>query len=83
MSSASLHRHFKDITALSPLQYQKQIRLQEARRLLLSESFEYATAGYKVGYDSPSQFSRESLRMFGLPPIADIKRFQLALSHNT
>ncbi|WP_199884132.1 AraC family transcriptional regulator [Anaerosinus massiliensis] len=83
MSSASLHRHFKDITALSPLQYQKQIRLQEARRLLLSESFEAATVAYQVGYDSPSQFSREYLRMFGLPPIADIKRFQLALSHNT
>ncbi|BBB92531.1 MAG TPA: AraC family transcriptional regulator [Methylomusa anaerophila] len=83
MSSASLHRHFKDITAMSPLQYQKQIRLQEARRLLLSESFEAATVAYRVGYDSPSQFSREYLRMFGLPPISDIKQLRLALSHNT
>ncbi|WP_312433324.1 AraC family transcriptional regulator [Lacrimispora sp.] len=83
MSSATLHRHFKDITAMSPLQYQKQIRLQEARRLLLSESFEAATVAYRVGYDSPSQFSREYLRMFGLPPISDIKQLRLALSHNT
>lgn len=82
MSSATLHRHFKDITAMSPLQYQKQIRLQEARRLLLSESFEAATVAYRVGYDSPSQFSREYLRMFGLPPISDIKQLRLALSHN-
>lgn len=82
MSSASLHRHFKDITAMSPLQYQKQIRLQEARRLLLSESLEAAAVAYEVGYDSPSQFSREYLRMFGLPPKSDIKRLRSALSHS-
>ncbi|WP_196605381.1 AraC family transcriptional regulator [Pectinatus haikarae] len=83
MSSASLHRHFKDVTAMTPLQYQKQIRLQEARRLLLSESSEAATVAYQVGYDSPSQFSREYLRMFGLPPIGDIKRLRLNLAQNT
>jgi AraC-like DNA-binding protein len=82
MSPASLHRHFKDITAMSPLQYQKQIRLQEARRLLLSEASEAATVAYQVGYDSPSQFSREYLRMFGLPPISDIKQLRHTLSHN-
>lgn len=83
MSPASLHRHFKDITAMSPLQYQKQIRLQEARRLLLSEGFEAATVAYQVGYNSPSQFSREYLRMFGLPPISDIKQLRSTLSHDT
>lgn len=82
MSSATLHRHFKDITAMSPLQYQKQIRLQEARRLLLSESLEAAAAAYQVGYDSPSQFSREYLRMFGLPPKRDMKRLRSVLSHS-
>ncbi|MBC2581703.1 AraC family transcriptional regulator [Clostridium sp. DJ247] len=76
MSPSSLHHHFKKVTAMSPLQYQKQIRLQEARRLLLSETLEAADAGYKVGYESPSQFSREYARMFGLPPISDIKRLK-------
>lgn len=76
MSSSSLHHCFKKVTAMSPLQYQKQIRLQEARRLLLSEVLEAAEAGYKVGYESPSQFSREYARMFGLPPISDIKRLK-------
>lgn len=76
MSSSSLHHCFKMVTAMSPLQYQKQIRLQEARRLLLSEVLEAAEAGYKVGYESPSQFSREYARMFGLPPISDIKRIK-------
>jgi AraC-like DNA-binding protein len=56
-------------------QYQKQLRLQEARRLLLSEKTDAADAGFQVGYESPSQFSREYSRMFGLPPISDIKRF--------
>jgi AraC-like DNA-binding protein len=75
MSVSSLHRHFKQVTAMSPLQYQKQLRLQEARRLLLSEKTDAADAGFQVGYESPSQFSREYSRMFGLPPISDIKRF--------
>ena len=76
MSQSSLHRHFKEITNMSPLQYQKKIRLLEARRLLLSEGVDAADAGFKVGYESPSQFSREYGRMFGRPPISDVKRLK-------
>jgi transcriptional regulator GlxA family with amidase domain len=76
MSSSSLHHHFKQVTGISPLQYQKQLRLQEARRLMLSEIMDAANAGFQVGYESPSQFSREYSRMFGLPPISDIKRLR-------
>lgn len=76
MSPSSLHHHFKKVTAMSPLQYQKQVRLQEARRLLLSETLEAADAAFQVGYESPSQFSREYSRMFGLPPISDIRRLK-------
>ena len=75
MSTSSLHHHFKKVTAMSPLQYQKQLRLQEARRLLLSGATNAANAGFQVGYESPSQFSREYARMYGLPPISDLKRF--------
>ncbi|MFX3635564.1 MAG: AraC family transcriptional regulator [Candidatus Pristimantibacillus sp.] len=81
MSPSSLHQHFKDITAMSPLQYQKQIRLQESRRLLLSETLDAADAGFQVGYESPSQFSREYARMFGLPPMSDIKRLRGTLKN--
>jgi AraC-like DNA-binding protein len=80
MSPSSLHHHFKDITAMSPLQYQKQIRLQEARRLLLSETMDAADAGFQVGYESPSHFSREYARMFGLPPMSDVKRLRDSLT---
>lgn len=76
MGPSSLHRYFKEVTTLSPLQYQKRIRLQEARRLLLSEALDAADAAYRVGYESPSQFSREYARLFGLPPISDIKRLR-------
>jgi len=76
MSVSSLHRHFKEVTALSPIQFQKQIRLQEARRLLLSESTDAADVAFRVGYESPSQFSREYSRMFGFPPREDIKRLR-------
>ena len=75
MSSASFHRHFKKVTSMSPLQYQKQLRLLEARQLMLAENADAASAAYLVGYESPSQFSREYSRMFGAPPIKDIKRF--------
>ncbi|MNY68141.1 HTH-type transcriptional activator RhaR [compost metagenome] len=61
---------------MSPLQYQKQLRLQEARRLLLSESADAADAAFRVGYESASQFSREYSRLFGLPPISDVKRMR-------
>jgi AraC-like DNA-binding protein len=72
LSSSSFHQHFKGITAMSPLQYQKRLRLQEARRLLLGESIDAAEAAFRVGYESPSQFSREYRRMFGAPPRKDI-----------
>ncbi|SES02495.1 Helix-turn-helix domain-containing protein [Gracilibacillus ureilyticus] len=77
MSTSSLHYHFKEVTAMSPLQYQKQLRLQEARRMMLSESMDAANAGFQVGYESPSQFSREYARLFGAPPMRDIKRFKI------
>lgn len=76
MSPSSLHQHFREATAMSPLQYQKQLRLQEARRLILSKAFDAATAGHSVGYDSPSQFSREYKRLFGAPPQRDIDRLR-------
>ncbi len=76
MSPSGLHHHFKAVTALSPLQYQKHLRLQEARRLMLSESLDAATAGYRVGYQSPSQFSREYRRLFGAPPQRDLARLR-------
>lgn len=72
MSASSFHHHFKAMTAMSPLQYQKQLRLAEARRLMLLERLDAATAAYRVGYESPSQFSREYSRHFGAPPMRDI-----------
>ena len=71
MSPSTLHHHFKAVTALSPLQYQKRLRLQEARRLMLGDGLDAAEAGYRVGYESPSQFSREYRRLFGRPPRLD------------
>ena len=68
MSPSALHLHFKNVTTMSPLQYQKQLRLQEARRLMLGEGIDAAQAAYRVGYESPSQFSREYRRLFGAPP---------------
>lgn len=79
MSPSSLHHHFKAVTAMSPLQYQKQLRLQEARRLMLSEMVDAATAGHRVGYESPSQFSREYSRLFGEPPVRDLARLRASL----
>lgn len=76
MSVSSLHRHFKDVTAMSPIQFQKRLRLQEARRLLLAESLDVADVAFRVGYESQSQFSREYSRMFGFPPRVDIKRMR-------
>lgn len=71
MSVTSFHRHFKAVTSLSPLQYRTQIRLQEARRRLLIEGLDAGSIGFEVGYESPSQFSRDYRRMFGLPSAAD------------
>src|SRR5690606_34445036 len=78
LSPAALHHRFKAVTAMSPLQYQKQLRLQEARRLMLCENLEVAAAGYRVGYESPSQFSREYSRLFGAPPLRDLARLRNA-----
>ncbi|HUA82074.1 MAG TPA: AraC family transcriptional regulator [Dyella sp.] len=76
MSSSSLHHHFREITAMSPLQYQKVLRLHEARRLLLTEGCDVATAAHRVGYESPSQFSREYSRQHGAPPLRDVTRLR-------
>src|SRR5207247_2044364 len=76
MSISGLHHHFKAATAMGPLQFQKQLRLQEARRLLVAGDFDAATAGYRVGYDDASQFSREYKRLFGEPPIRDVERLR-------
>ena len=72
MSVSTFHHHFKALTAMSPLQFQKQLRLSEARRLMLAENLDASTAGYRVGYESASQFSREYSRQFGAPPMRDI-----------
>lgn len=76
MSPSALHQHFKAVTSMSPLQYQKRLRLQEARRLMLLESLDAASAGHRVGYESASQFSREYARAFGAPPMRDIERMR-------
>ncbi len=76
MSTSTFHHHFRSMTAMSPLQYQKQLRLQEARRLMLAEHLDAATAGFQVGYESPSQFSREYGRLFGAPPLRDIAKLR-------
>jgi AraC-like DNA-binding protein len=73
MSASSFHHHFKAITAMTPIQYQKQLRLTEARRLMLVERLDAGTAGHRVGYQSPSQFSREYSRLYGNPPVRDIE----------
>lgn len=76
MSPSVFHQHFKAVTALTPLQYQKRLRLQEARRLMLGEAVDAATAGFQVGYESPSQFSREYHRLFGDSPRRDTARLR-------
>jgi len=76
MSPSAFHLHFRQVTNMSPLQYQKQIRLQEARRLLSVEPTDAASVAFRVGYESPSQFSREYRRLFGRPPMKDIERLR-------
>jgi AraC-like DNA-binding protein len=80
MSPSSFHQHFKAVTAMSPVQYQKRLRLTEARHLLLTENADAASAAYRVGYQSVSQFSREYARMFGAPPIRDVAGLKTAAS---
>jgi len=76
MSVSGFHHHFKSVTAMSPLQFQKQIRLQEARRLMLGEDLDAASAGFRVGYEDPSYFSREYKKLFGAPPQRDIAQLR-------
>jgi AraC-like DNA-binding protein len=76
MSVSSFHQHFKAVTAMSPVQYQKRLRLTEARHILLAEKADAQNAAYRVGYQSVSQFSREYSRMFGAPPIRDIEEIR-------
>jgi len=80
MSVSRFHHHFKSVTAMSPLQYQKQIRLQEARRLMLSEDLDAASAGFRVGYEDRSCFSRDYKKQFGAPPQRDVARLRGAVS---
>jgi AraC-like DNA-binding protein len=72
MSTSSFHHHFRSLTAMSPLQFQKRLRLNEARQLMLTKRLDAATVSFQVGYESPSQFSREYSRLFGAPPLRDI-----------
>lgn len=76
MSVSGFHHHFKSVTAMSPLQFQKQIRLQEARRLMLGEDLDAASAGFRVGYEDPAYFSREYKKLFGAPPQRDIAKLR-------
>jgi AraC-like DNA-binding protein len=80
MSESSLHHHFKAVTGMTPMQYQKQLRLYEARRLMLVEGLDVGAAGYGVGYQSPSQFSREYRRLYGLSPARDIEALRTPLA---
>ena len=79
MSVSGFHHHFKSVTAMSPLQFQKQIRLQEARRLMLGEDLDAASAGFRVGYEDPAYFSRDYKKQFGAPPQRDIARLRSGL----
>ena len=76
MSPSTFRQHFRDITGMSPVQYQKQLRLQEARQLMLHQDMDAGQAATRVGYISPSQFSREYSRVFGAPPQRDVRRMQ-------
>lgn len=78
MSKSAFYSHFRSITAMTPLQFQKRLRLNEARRLILTENLDAVTTTFKVGYESSSQFNREYSRMFGHPPVRDIKIFREA-----
>ena len=76
MSVSGFHNHFKSVTTMSPLQFQKKMRLQEARRLMLAENMDVATASFRVGYEDPSYFSREYKKLFGTPPHQDIAKLR-------
>ena len=76
LSVSALHHHFKAVTAMSPLQFQKRLRLQEARRLMLGEDLDAASAAYRVGYQDASHFNREYKSLFGVPPMHDVQRLR-------
>jgi AraC-like DNA-binding protein len=76
MSVPDFHHHFRVLTAMSPLQFQKQLRLQEARRLMLGEGLDAASAGYHVGYGNASHFTREYKRLFGAPPMRYVEQLR-------
>jgi AraC-like DNA-binding protein len=78
MSVSGFHHHFKAVTAMSPLQFQKRMRLQEARRLMLGEDLDAASAGFRVGYGDPSHFTRDYKRLFGAPPMRDVEQLREA-----
>ena len=83
MSASTFHHHFRALTAMSPLQFQKWLRLNEARRLMLSEHLDASTAAFRVGYESPSQFGREYHRLFGAPPSRDITSLRQAAARGS
>lgn len=76
MSPSTFHQHFKQVTSMSPLQYQKRLRLHHARQLMLAHGLDVAAAGHRVGYESASQFSREYRRLYGAPPRAEVRQVQ-------
>ena len=76
MSKSAFYTHFRTMTSMTPLQFQKKLRLNEARRLMLTENLDALATTFKVGYESPSQFSREYSRLFGAPPSKDIKKLR-------
>ena len=83
MSVSGFHHHFKTVTAMSPLQFQKRLRLQEARRLMLGEHLDAASTAFRVGYDDASHFNREYKRLFGAPPMRDVERLREAAKCKT
>jgi transcriptional regulator GlxA family with amidase domain len=78
MGVSTLHHHFRSLTAMSPLQYQKQLRLHVARERMIADGLDAASAAFEVGYESASQFNREYSRFFGLPPMRDVRSRRLA-----
>jgi AraC-like DNA-binding protein len=81
MGVSTLHHHFRMLTSMSPLQYQKQLRLQSARSLMLNNGLDAASAAFEVGYESATQFNREYSRFFGQPPMRDIRAIRASGMH--
>jgi AraC-like DNA-binding protein len=81
MGVSTLHHHFRALTAMSPLQYQKQVRLQMARSRMLMDKIDANAAAFEVGYESASQFNREYSRFFGQPPVRDVRLLRQSIAH--